>query len=72
MLSEKNMVKRDLMEEERRAVRVSTAVDADDLELPEDLDVKVDDLLDTIATGITDNRAIWNNCIHYVRNTKLV
>ena len=49
------------MGEERRAVRVSTAVDAEDLELPEDIDVKVDDLLDTVATGITEKWEIWNN-----------
>ena len=49
MSSEKDMVRMYLMGEERRAVRVSTAVDAEDLELPEELDVKVAALLDTVA-----------------------
>ena len=68
MSTDKKMVRNYLMGEERRAVRVRTAVDAEDLELPEDIDVKVDDLLDTVATGITENWAIWNNCIHFIRN----
>ena len=45
---------------------MSTAVDAEDLELPEELDVKVAALLDTVAklrSWNTDNLAIWNTCV---------
>ena len=67
MSSEKDMVKMNLMGAERRTVRVSTAVDAEDLELPEELDVKVAALIYTVTTAITDNWAFWNNSIQFVR-----
>ena len=46
---------------------MSTAVDAEDLELPEELDVKVAALIYTVTTGIADNWAFWNNSNQFVR-----
>ena len=62
----KNDVKYAVMGVKRRAVRLNKTMEQE-INLPDDLNVEVAALIDTIATGVAEKWTITNNCTHFVR-----